>query len=486
VAVCESNLAVILHEFGDNRVDWANEASFLIDRSVETVDSIIERYEKEAMQAAAKMLGSGRAILPELPSSSSSSSSSSHISPPASSSSSTNKQLSSIVEGSSIREKGEEGDGNDNKNNKLVVVDSDGGGGGGGSGGSSGHLVDRSSLNDEKPKGGGAEEAEDQDEPEESPTDKKIREEKEALYMKQCMWDCLPEAVRIAKLILRHNKLRILTDQLSISETALEVAKEERSRAASANANANDGGGYSPPVSPLTQASFKSKKSKSKKFSLSFTEDDDDDDDDDDEKKLSSDKDNFLKTNLLSKDGDQEEVIAKGTAVTTTTTVGGSDNLSLTSSMEGEDAELKLLKEEQEHFLISCLELYENSPGLIRGAAGAHQPKLSKYIGMERLGAYPPDEFEVIYELRRQKIEQVNTPHIYFLSLFFYTFISSSSSSPRPIHFIQKENSYSVYELLPYPTHNTNLLAHHLALLYMRSIHQFMLLFFVLMFIIHT
>jgi hypothetical protein len=438
VAVCESNLAVILHEFGDNRVDWANEASFLIDRSVETVDSIIERYEKEAMQAAAKMLGSGRAILPELPSSS-------HISP----SSSSNKQLSSIVEGSSIREAGEEEDGNDNKNNKLVVVSDDGDGGGSGS---SGQLVGRSSLNDEKPKKGGAEEAEDQeDEPEESPTDKKIREEKEALYMKQCMWDCLPEAVRIAKLILRHNKLRILTDQLSISETALEVAKEERSRAASANANANDGGGYSPPVSPLTQASFKSKKSKSKKFSLSFTEDDDDDDD---EKKLSSDKDNFLKTNLLSKDGDQEEVIAQGTAVTTTTTVGGSDNLSLTSSMEGEDAELKLLKEEQEHFLISCLELYENSPGLIRGAAGAHQPKLSKYIGMERLGAYPPDEFEVIYELRRQKIEQVNT-HTLSLSLFNHSFNHHHHLSSSYSFHLEEKNSCCVYELQPHLTHIT-------------------------------
>lgn len=69
VAVCESNLAVILHEFGDNRVDWANEASFLINRSVETLDNMISRYEKEARQVAAKMLGSGRAILPELTSS---------------------------------------------------------------------------------------------------------------------------------------------------------------------------------------------------------------------------------------------------------------------------------------------------------------------------------------------------------------------------------------------------------------------------------
>ena len=49
-----------------------------------------------------------------------------------------------------------------------------------------------------------------------------------------------------------------------------------------------------------------------------------------------------------------------------------------------------------------CLATYEAAPPKVLAKACGEAPKLSPYIGFERLDRYPPPEFEEVFEQRRQ------------------------------------------------------------------------------------
>jgi hypothetical protein len=315
VAVCESNLAVLLAEFADGRLDWQHEALFLADRACGVVDKVVWRYEKDARRAAAKELSSGKAVLPELPRPTEVEPRLHQLPGATPPGSGDEAQLDSATSPAAKKptkmSRGREGGGE--------------GGGDAGSVGSGSSLVDGQGTEDDSgsgDEGSGAEEA--------AKVELALRE---ALFVDLAVASCLELNVRVAQIVARHNKFRVLKREEIIP---LVQAADDQSV-----------GVRSPGQGSITSE---------------FTE---------------------------------------GAAAS-----GGSDEQAANSvddvSAAMEVAALAERAAAAEAMLQLCVQTFETAPPPAVAKAQSENPKLTPYIGLERLGSYPPPEFAAIFAARKQ------------------------------------------------------------------------------------
>jgi len=344
VAVCESNLAVILAEFGDGRLDWAHESLFLAERAASVIDQIVWRYEKEARRLAAKMLSSGKAVLPELP-----------------------EEQQARLE---TEERGDQSTSGSGGGGAMVEASVESGA----------HVEDQEGNNSKS--GQGAEEQsdhehdhdEDEDDDEkEDEAAKALLQRREALYVEQKVETCLDLNVRVAQIVARHNKLRVLRREARPSDATSTGGSHEES-----SSGAMDGGF----LSPGQEGSITS----------AFTE--------------GTARFDRVNSNTNPKTGNDAAATRPPTA----------DGKGETTNDEGaEDAEDEedvgtameaLAKAERaeaaEAMVLACFEIFESAPADAVAKAQSENPKLTPYIGLERLDTYPPPEFEAIFAARRQ------------------------------------------------------------------------------------
>ena len=345
VAVCESNLAVILAEFGDGRLDWAHESLFLAERATSVIDQIVWRYEKDARRLAAKMLSSGKAILPELP-----------------------EEEQQAKEAQSQSSSGHHG----------------GGGSGGGamveaSVESGAHAEDESSLALGNKSGGGAEEHSDNekehdededDEKEDDEATKALLQRREALYVEQKVATCLDLNVRVAQIVARHNKLRVLRREARPSDAASTGGSHEES----SSSGFMDSGFLSPGQEGSITSAFTEGTAR------------------------------FDRVNTNPK-------IEETAAATAPPAADGSGEATTKENEEEEEEDIGTAMEAAakaeraeaaEAMVLTCFEIFESAPADAVAKAQSDNPKLTPYIGLERLDTYPPPEFEAIFAARRQ------------------------------------------------------------------------------------
>ncbi len=375
---------MVLHEFADGRLDFLREARVLIERSRETVEQVVARYEKQKRQEAAQALSRNPALAAPFYNA---------PPPPQQEDSKQQHQHQQEVEEEKETKTGNEETKEEEEENGFVDKPP-------------AVVIGRAVVLAE-------EEEETDDEREPTEEEKRAQEAAEERYMTAAVAAAVGDEVRIAQLLTRHNHFRVIAPRfrppVPISQAGDgSDGSGDGARGSGLVLSIADGGGgrgggeKGSPGGALSNSSVISG---------------------------------------VTMEGDIERASVGAAAAAEEEEDcddNGGDEHSVASSLNEEDAALA------EELLHASLALYEASPKALVDEATkplGGQLKLSPFIGIEQLGPYPPPEFEVIWAARRAaeaaakaeaarrraaRKEEKRRKFLFLLNFFFLAFYSLS------------------------------------------------------------